>query len=606
MKSAKSSLFLILFSVIFLCCQKQEPKAPAARRVNTHITPQVQRTYVNPTLPFYPLMKDVPCSFTLKQNQLGDFNSYFYSGRLSNWFSYTAVLVDTVVNIDIKLREAFNFIDGFENNSYYSRYGYNTSNGVNFLKAVFNPDTLSAAYAPKLNKAGCKSLFNVQDSVYLFHSFDQYSKPYDVRRSDYIQHIFYNHLRSTYILMSLDTMGHLLDSINLCTNRDTATTSYEFRLSLPSVIQVIQHTTTHNRGHAYKVDIEEIKRIYTSPDGHIYDWTDTIISSAEHSQALRPDSVLSYLDYSIMIDKAIPLPLGMESKLKKYLTDAYNVNTRDMYMMSGPWMDLFCIINKIPFDNSATGIVLSSGELVYLAIFDQHGNVHDGKEMSHVEVTNSEERLKNTQGKLGANQHIYLIHDYPHIDTIDEWKIERNKIVSLGHQQPLLTVPYGYLDQYFPFKDVKVFDMEEIGKHYPDLLNFPDSIYACIAEAAKLNGTYLPTGNYSITHTSHGLTYLTFLRDGGISSTLTMMIIDKDNILRPGQFDLASGGGDEGEYWGSNGYFINDSTYAYSSQSGSEFAAVNDSSAVVWRISSNGKISLDPTRSKYFKVPNPN
>lgn len=604
MKIPISQTTLISILLILLSCKSEEPKTPPARDF-TRGTPQAEEPYINPTLPFYPLMEDVPCSFTLKTTQLKDFTSHFYSANLTNWFSYTAEVVDTVVKIEVRLREAYNFIKSFENNSYCRRNGYRFNNGENFLKAVFNPDTLLAASAPMLTKEACMSLFQVPDSVYLFHSFEQYAKPSHVRRSEYIQHIFYNHSKSSYTLMTLDTIGQLLDSINLCANQDT-NKSYEFRFALPGALQVIQHTTTRKRGYAFQTDIEEINRIYTTPDGRIYDWTDTIFSPAVHCQALRPDSVLAWRDYSIMVEKAIPLPLGMESKLKKYLTDSYNSSTRDIYLMGGPWMDLFYILNSIPFDGSAPGIVLGGGYFVYLALFDQHGNVEDAKSMSRVEVTNSEDRWKSTEAKLGADQHIYLINDYPARDTVDEWKIERSKIISLRHQQPLLTVPYGYLDQYFPFKDVNVFNMEEIGHRYEDLLSFPDSIYACIAEAAKLNGCYLPTGNYSITHASNGLTYLTFLRDGGISSTLSMMIIDQNNILRSGQFDLASGGGDEGDYWGSNGYFINDSTYFQTCQSGSSFEAVNDSSAIVWRISSTGKISLDPTPSQYFKVPNPN
>lgn len=603
MKIPISNTTLITILLFLLSCKNEEPKTPLARDF-TCGTPSAEEPYINPTLPFYPLMEDVPCSFTLKTTQLKDFTNYFYSGNLTNWFSYTAEVVDTVVKIEVRLREAYNFIKSFQDNSYYRRNGYRFDNGVNFLKAVFNPDTLLAASAPMLTKEACMSLFQVPDSVYLFHSFEQYAKPSHVSRSAYIQHIFYNHSKSSYMLMTLDTIGQLLDSINLCANLD-ASRSYEFRFVLPCAIQVIQHTTIRKPGYAYHTDIEEIKRIYTTPDGRIYDWTDTIISPAVHCQVLRPDSVLAFRDYSIMVDKATPLPLGMESKLKKYLSDSYNSNRRDIYLMGESWIDLFYIVNSIPFEESAPGIVLMGGDFVYLSIFDEHGKVSDAKNMSRVEVTNAETQWKITAGKLGADQRIYLINNYPAIDTIDELKIERNKIVSLRQKQPLLTVPYGYLDQYFPFKEVTVFNMEEIGHHYNDLLSFPDSIYVCISEAAKLNGGYLPTGNYSITHASNGLTYLTFLYEGGISSTLSMMIIDQDNILRNGQFVLASGGGDEGIFWGSNGYFINDSTYFQTSVSNTEFEALIDSSASVWHISSSGKISLDQSGSQYFKVPNP-
>ncbi len=103
---------------MLLGCQSKDTKVIQEQKV-VHALPPEEKEYVNPTLVFYPLMKDVPCSFTLNRSQLRDFTKHFYSGSLTKWFTFDASTTDTLVNIDIKLRAAYSFIDGFNNSSYY-------------------------------------------------------------------------------------------------------------------------------------------------------------------------------------------------------------------------------------------------------------------------------------------------------------------------------------------------------------------------------------------------------------------------------------------------------------------------------------------------------
>ena len=81
-----------------------------------------------------------------------------------------------------------------------------------------------------------------------------------------------------------------------------------------------------------------------------------------------------------------------------------------------------------------------------------------------------------------------------------------------------------------------------------------------------------------------------------------MMILDQQNVLRRGSFELSGGGGDEGDYWSSQGYFINDSTYYQTAKNcWSEMSC--DSSVQIFRISSEGIIAPIQGRSENFKVP---
>ncbi len=583
---------------MLLGCQSKDTKVIQEQKV-VHALPPEEKEYVNPTLVFYPLMKDVPCSFTLNRSQLRDFTKHFYSGSLTKWFTFDASTTDTLVNIDINLRAAYSFIDGFNNSSYY-RNGFNYNNPIFSLKAITNPDSLSAISAPMLTNEACKALFNVPDSVYLFYSFDEYSNDPFSQRSLFVRHLFYNHHRSTYTLMSLDTMGQFIDSISLCTIKDTSS-SYDFSFAIPSALQVIRHTQTRRPDQYYfKEEYTETKRIYSAPHGRFYDWTDTIISLEKHCQPIPQDSVLTMRRYQEVKQNAIPLPLGMEYNLKRFLIDSYNLTTRDLFTITAPALNLFFLGSAIPYKESAPGIVIGSGEETFLAIFDKNGKVSDAKEMSRVEITNSESPFAYCIGKLGSQLNIYLLNDYT--DTVDEWKVIQSKIMTTRKNQPLLTVPYGDLDQYFPFKEERVFEDSIISQRYNEVGSFPDSIFRCIDEVVKLNGGYLPTGNYSITHASNGLTYLTFLQIGGISSSLNMMILDQQNVLRRGTFELSGGGGDEGDYWSSQGYFINDSTYYQTAKNcWSEMSC--DSSVQIFRISSEGIIAPIQGRSENFKVP---
>ncbi|HSF90178.1 MAG TPA: hypothetical protein VLA46_12215, partial [Saprospiraceae bacterium] len=454
---------------------------------------------------FYPLMKDVPCSFTLHKNQLQDFNSFFYGGSLTKWFTFDAVTTDTLVTIDVKLKPVFSFIDGFKNSAYY-RNGFNYNHPVFSLKAITNPDSLAAINAPMLTKEACRSLFNVPDSVYLFYSFDQSSNDPFSRTNLFVRHLFYNHHQSSYTLMSLDTMGQFMDSITVCSFTDT-TTSYDFSFAIPSALQVIRQTIVHKPDYYFKEKHAEIKRIYSAPDGELYNWTDTIIAPEKHCQPIPSDSVFEMRRHLDLITHVIPLPLGMEYNLKRFLRDAFNASTREIFTMGEPGLNLFFMVNAIRYKESSPGIVLASGEDMFLSIFDKQGRVSDAREISRVEITNSESPTVNTYGKLGPQLTTYLINDYPVRDTLDEWKVERSKIITSRRNQPLLTVPFGNLDQYFPFKDEKHFDGDIIGQRYNEIGSFPDSIFRCIEEVVKLNGGYLPTGNYSITHASNGLTY---------------------------------------------------------------------------------------------------
>ncbi len=596
----KASVLYSMMLCVLIGCQSQDAKVSQVQKAVHAIPAKEEEQYVNPTLVFYPLMKDVPCSFTLNKSQLHDFTRHFYSGSLTKWFTFDATTTDTLVNIDIKLRAAYSFIDGFNNSAYY-RNGFNYNNPIFSLKAITNPDSLAEISAPMLTNEACKRLFNIPDSVYLFYTFDHYSPEPLARKRLFINHLFYNHHRSNYTLMSLDTMGQFMDSITVCTFKDTAST-YDFTFAIPSALQVIRHTIVRKPDYCFKEEYNEIKRIYSAPDGRFYDWTDTIISPEKHCQPIPHDSVFTMHGYQEMRQNAIPLPLSMETSLKRSLIDAYNATTRDLFTIAEPALNLFFLVSAIQYKESAPVIVLGSGEDTFLATFDKNGRVSDAREMSKVEITNSESSFENCFGKLGPQLTMYLLIEYGSMDTLDEWKVERSKIITSSRNQPLLTVPYGNLDPYFPFKDEKQFDDDKIGQRFSERGSFPDTIFKCIDEVVKLNGGYLPIGNYSITHASNGLTYWTFLQEGGISWSLNMMILDQHNILRRGTFELASGGGDEGDYWSSQGYFINDSTYYQTGKSCSyEFSC--DSSVQVFRISSDGKIAVIPGESEYFRVP---
>ncbi len=597
--------WLFLFSLV--SCQKQESsKIEEQKRVyasspKTEVSKD-EKVRVNPTLVFYPLMKNVPCSFALKPEQLHDFIDFFYSGSFTIWFNYNIAGTDSLVHINISIKPTFGFIKNFLNNSYY-RFRNNIDYSPPCITAITNPDSLSEMNIPMLTQESCKSLFNESDSVYLFYSLEHYSKPSVYFPRLMLQHLFYNHHQKSFVLMSLDTLGQLIDSMTLF-NLTDSTSKFVLRFPIPSAIQVIKHTTQRKQDYYFTEDSFEIKRIYTSISGKIYNWTDTMISLDKYSYKIPFDSTFDKQLHWDTLMAAVPLPLNSELIIKKYQLDTYNTHSKNLYFGNRPSLDLYSIDYSIQFDNKIHGIVFDVKDESFLALFNEDGVIQDTRNMSQNEVFLPEHTWTNSHGKLSSNHRIYLIDIHNQTDTMDGWEIKENKIVSLFQKTRILTFPYGYLDDYFPAVNEKIFDFENLNTAFSFEENgksFPDSILTCIQEVAKMNGTNFYGKNYSIHHTSNGLTYLVLYHEGEVESRLDLMVIDQDNILLNGSYPLAGGGGDEGDYSISKGYFINDSTYFQIGKS-CYYETKCDSFVNIVRISNKGKIISDD-QSKYYELP---
>lgn len=593
-------VYMLIFCALISC---QKPQSPA------QIIPESQFDYPqsqvydesNRFRSYFPLMKEVPTTFTLSANKLSEFDEFFKGFRYSIWFNYESEKLDTFVRINIKINRAFSFINRFENKSY-SRFGYNYLESILFIREYTNPDSLAARSIPMVTREACRTLFNVEDSVYLIHSFSHYSNrmdyPYSVQ--PILQHLFYNHPQKTFIWMTMDTTSNrVIDKETLCSIPDT-NTYFVFRFPIPSALQIIQHTIDRMPDLSFIEDSFELKRIYTSITGNIFDWTDTIVSLVKLSNPFPRDSIMDSRIYEDSMMRSVPLPLNIEASVKRFLSEKSYSESVDVFgYLSKPALDLFTIEHAIRFSNKTTGIVLGVKEHKILVLFDDHWQVTDARYMSIFEEILPTYALKYSIGKLMANNDIQILVNEVDAMPSDIWKIMEHKIVSIRKEQVPLTLPFSQLDQYFPYKNVTTFDMEAVSAHYSDMLIFPDSVLACLKESIPY-GIFLSSGrNYSITHASNGLTYWFLYGGGELQASVEMMIVDQQNTLRRGSFTVASAGGDEGDYAYSRGWFTNDSTYYMTGKSCSGDIAC-DSFMHVYHISSNGKINRDFSLSKHY------
>lgn len=592
------SLYCILICLIF-SCRNVDSKVSDVHETEPVTYDREEEKQENPVQIFYSLLKDVPCSFKLKSDQLKDFSDFFNSFPFTQWFAFNSVLEDSLVRIDVRINPSFSFVDSFHQQSYF-RSGYSFSGQVFTLKAISDPDTLSVRHIPMLNKRACRSLFNQPDSVYLFYSFPQKLDPYNPNKVNWSwRHLFYNHHRASYVWMSIDTSGQIIDSVTLCTYPDT-NSSFEFLIPTLSAIQVIRQNRWKLPNNDYKEISYEEKRFYIEPEGKIHDWTSPSISMEKYCQSIPEDSTFNHHMMNYTWVEAVPLPLDLEVQVNKVLLDSYNAHTKQILAWPDINGGLRYFLNSIQFMNGTTGIIIGSLDQSMLVVFDKSWKVRDAGYISYVENNAMESYAF---GRLSPDLHIYRINNYVDMDTLDEWVIERNKIISVTRKQPMLTVPYSDLDQYFPFKEVREFDMRVIGNRFPETNYFPDSVSECLNEVMKLNGDAFYGRNYSVTHASNGLTYYTFLSEGEVSMRLNMRILDQNNVFRRGTFELASSGGDEGFYAGTWGKFVNDSTYMQTGISGYDGITV-DSSITIFRISHNGLIFIDSDLSEIYGARN--
>lgn len=473
-------VYCMLLCMIF-SCRNVESKVSDIRETEPVTYAREEENQENPYHVFAPFLKNVPCSFKLKSDQLKGFTDFFITFGFTQWFAFDSVLEDSMVQIDVRINPSFSFVDSFHDQSYY-RSGYSFSGQVFTLNAISDPDTLSVRHIPMLKKEACRSLFNQPDSVYLFHSFKQELNPYKKNLSWH--HIFYNHLKQSYVWMHLDTSAQIIDSVTLCTYTDS-TSFFEFLIPIQSSVQVIRHNRLKLPNNYYKENIIEEKRFYIDPEGRIHDWTSPSISIEKYCQSIPEDSTFDNHLMGITWVEAVPLPRDLEINVEKVLSDSYNADTKRILTRFDNTTGLYYFLNSIQFQNGTTGVIVGSIDQSILVLFDENWKVRDAKYLSFAE-SNSWEPY--AFGRLSADLHLYLINNYEDMDTLDEWVIERNKIISVTRKQPMLTVPYSDLDQYFPFKDVREFDMRVIGNRFPETNYFPDSIFECINEVMKLNG----------------------------------------------------------------------------------------------------------------------
>jgi len=588
-------LYCLLLCLIF-SCRKEESKVSDVRKHEPETYTQEEEKQENPYHVFAPLLEDVPCSFMLNSDQLKDFTDFFNSFGFTQWFAFESVLEDSMVQIDVRIKTSFSFVDTFYHQSYY-RNGYSFDGQVFTLKAISDPDSLSFRHIPMLNVEACRSLFNQTDSVYLFYSFKQELKPYNPNKENWSwYHIFYNHHIGSYVWMSFDTSAHVIDSITLCTYTDT-TSFFEFLIPTLTAIQVIRHNRLKLPNNYYKETSFEERRFYIAPGGKIHDWISPSISIEKYCQSIPADSTFDHHMKNYTWVEAVPLPLDLEVKVKKVLLDSHNADTKRILVRPDINGGLYYFLYSIQFMNGTSGIVIGSLGQSMLVVFDKNWKVRDAGYISYVE---SNVLDSYAFGRLSSDLHVYRINNYQEMDTLDEWKIDNNKLISVSGIQPLLTNPIADLDQYFPFKEVREFDMQVIGERYNESVLFPDSISECLKEVMKWNGDAIYGRNYSVTHTANGLAYFTFLSEGEVTIRLSMKILDQKNVFRKGSFELASGGGDEGDYWSSKGYFINDSTYFQTAISGREGISL-DSTVKVFRISHKGVVSIDHDLSEFYR-----
>ena len=476
-----------------------------------------------------------------------------------------------------------------------------------WFNCITDPDSLSTHNIPMITKDACMRWFGQTDSVYLMYSYGHYYEWQYSRSSNLTCHVFYNHPERSYIFKTIDTSGQVAHSIFLFkADKDTAT-SYLINIPIASSLQVRKRHHYYNSATGrLRMDSVEIKRVFVHTSGDLHHWNAAKVLPEKFCYPVPADSTFDaeLHGYTDKVRSA-PLPLHLERSIIRNLSRKGN----NILNMSGSARNpdsLFYfqyLVSKTAETILYTIVNASTGRIV-LVLSDERGNPLDAM-VVNPEFRSLHDSWPIISARLGRDRNIHLVNMYEIRDTIGELYVTDTEILSTQRTFPPLTMPVSDFNSYFSYSNRKVFDenlKDTIFSNIPDSKQFPDSIFNCMQEMMQHNGGIFYGKNYGFRNLSNGLIYLFVVQTGNLDGYMSMYIVNQDNIMQNEYIILAGGGGDEGDYWSSTGYFVNDTSYLSFSKSCS-YESHCDSTVTTYHIAATGEIKVDKNETLRFRVP---
>lgn len=557
---------------------------------------------------YVPVLDSIPATLKLNLLQFRAFHKWWDSRWEYMWADIRSEYQDSIYLVHISMKPNFQFIRSLKTPSLLRYQQYINSHDFRFA-CLTDPDILDALKLPLLKSEASLKLFKQPDSIFLIQSYEHYFELKSYKKRNLMCHIFYNHPEQSYELKIIDTLLNVSGSAVLFKADPDTSISYDIHIPMPSTIQVIQHHRQYNEQTGFiRHDSFEIKRLFIDSLGSVHDWSAARISPAKYCSTMPLDSTFDYHFHGHLDRiKSSPVTLNMQEDIldvlslddpsfpyaPKYYSEPLSIFYFQYLISDNSDLTLFSISN--PYTNS-----------MILVLSDENSKIRDAIELNPVRKNNDYTWSRTEiSGKLTSDQTIYILDRYETRDTLNKIFISEGKIHSTRKPLQPLTMPVSNLDPYFSFTDKRVFTSDSIENIYQNVLQlkqFPDSVYKCLQEMALQNGGHFFGKNYSITHPSNGLTYLMVVQEGNVEVYLSMYIIDQHNVMRNEYVQLAGGGGDEGDYWGSYGHFVNDSTYHITSKA-CAYESICDSTLRIFHILSNGKILVDESENRKYRLP---
>jgi hypothetical protein len=593
---------VLVFQLFFIACQNRKAEIENCPPC-IEIIPD-QRLLALSSEP-YPRITSLPCSFKLNKEQFRLLNFEIQGRKDKVFLDINTQMIDSFYHVSISAIPHYSFFTGFLQAISLSPYPGITNWDELFIKCYFDVDILYSKGYPILSTEVVDEYLHTSDSIIILYSNTEYFKNNPDESDNIYLFILLNVNKRTSECVTFDSIGNLIDRQTIFNASDTIS-SYSIYVPKPSTVRVVKtNKILYPEKGYYQLDSTEINRFYINRTGHIFNWTNNISASGSYCIPPPPDSIMDPISNPFKNSVFVPLSLKMEKQLKwildrtRYTIRYFELNSNvDLtYFFSYPVFQENGFHYFTVQDNAFNQFILVSA--------DSKGNIKDAYNLLYSKTLFPIEDFKDRIAQIGRNKNIYTLKRSSFRDTIDIVTWQDEKINTLGTPTRFLTVPFSDLENYFPRKDLKIFNIESFSDSlsYPENNPmFPDTIESCLQEMAAFNGGNLFGRPFCIHHSTNGLTYWMMLYYGNLGSSIVLFVVNKDNVLQNSFLTLSSSEGDEGDYGYSKGEFTQDSLYRLVSFShqGGQYQTTEDSTIHHFIISSTGKIILDHQRTEIY------